>query len=903
MGPTTARQDADAAMRLADLDPGHALAPARLAARRAGREHDAAAGAVAERAWGHALMYCGQMDDAIAHLRTAVGLGQRAGSAALAAEARIKLGYALLERGRPTAALAEVDAALRVLDGVTAARARAQRAIVLHEIGRLDEALAELGPALAALREAGDLLAVQRMLVNRGLVHADLHAFARATADFLEADRLARQLGRMLAVGIIAENLAYAERLRGDVPAALAQLERAERIISVHANGSHLGPVHRDRAELLLSVGLVAEARAAAELAITACRRERRLLKVPELRVLLAQAAVLDRDWPAALRHTGAAMRQFARQLRPEAADHARLETLRIQVASGARPRISPSDLDALIGRLAATGRPPVVTEAHLVAGQLAIRRGSADLGRRHLAGAARVARRRGPATLRARGWYAEALLLRHSGDAAGAARAARAGLRILDEHAAALGAADLRVHSAAYRADLTELGLRMAMASGRAAAVFEWAERGRASRLGYRPVRPPADPLLAELLPELRGVAAELAALAEPATGPSAAAGAALVRRQVELERRIRDHIRLRRGGGPAVSAAPPVSRAALAAALDDWALVEYVRLDGVLHALTLVGTRLRMRTLGPVAEVAGLVERLPFALHRLARGAGNTAASLTLLAHAAGRLDTVLLRPLPELDGRPLVVVPTGPLHSVPWSTLPSCHGRPVAVSPSATLWHATSSATPAGNRIAVAAGPGLPGGREEAVAVGAVHGTAPLLDGDATADAVLAALATADVVHLAAHGRLSADNPLFSSLLLADGPLVVHDVERLARVPRTVVLAACDTGRNAVRTGDELLGLAATFVSGGTAALIAPVIAVPDAETAPLMAALHRFLADGAAPVVALAHAQRELGTDDPRTLAAAAGFVCLGAGRAPHLGAAARRPAAHARSGAL
>jgi CHAT domain-containing protein len=142
------------------------------------------------------------------------------------------------------------------------------------------------------------------------------------------------------------------------------------------------------------------------------------------------------------------------------------------------------------------------------------------------------------------------------------------------------------------------------------------------------------------------------------------------------------------------------------------------------------------------------------------------------------------------------------------------------------------------------------------------------------------VLAALGTADTVHLAAHGRLSADNPLFSAVGLHDGPLIAHDVRQLARVPDTVLLAACDVGRSVVVAGHELLGLSATFLERGTTALIAPVVPVPDAETAPLMIAVHQRLAAGAPPAVALADAQRQAAADGPASMAAAAAFVCVG-----------------------
>jgi CHAT domain-containing protein len=224
---------------------------------------------------------------------------------------------------------------------------------------------------------------------------------------------------------------------------------------------------------------------------------------------------------------------------------------------------------------------------------------------------------------------------------------------------------------------------------------------------------------------------------------------------------------------------------------------------------------------------------------------------------------------------------VVPTGPLHSLPWSILPSCAGRPVVVAPSATLWYAARTVTPRGPAL-VAAGPGLAGARAEAGAIAGIHGCAPLLDDDATADAVLAALPAAGLAHLAAHGHLVPANPLFSSLLLADGPLVIHDLERLPRAPHTVVLAACDGGRSVVHTGDELLGLAAAFLARGSAQLVASVLPIPDAETTPLMVELHRGLAEGRPCATALADAQQAVRDEGPAALAAAAGFVCLGAG---------------------
>ena len=227
----------------------------------------------------------------------------------------------------------------------------------------------------------------------------------------------------------------------------------------------------------------------------------------------------------------------------------------------------------------------------------------------------------------------------------------------------------------------------------------------------------------------------------------------------------------------------------------------------------------------------------------------------------------------------------MPTGSLQNVPWALLPSCAGRPVTVSPSATLWLAARSRADTPGHTVVAAGPALPGADAEARAVAAVHGVAPLVAAEATAERVLRSIDGAALVHLATHGRLAPHNALFSQLALADGPLFAYDVERLARAPHTVVLAACESGRSVVCAGDELLGLGATFLAHGSSQLVASPLPVPDAETAPLMTAFHRGVAAGRPIAEALAQAQQELrastGDDDGADVAAGS-FVCVGSG---------------------
>ncbi|MEP6462327.1 MAG: CHAT domain-containing protein, partial [Frankiaceae bacterium] len=460
---------------------------------------------------------------------------------------------------------------------------------------------------------------------------------------------------------------------------------------------------------------------------------------------------------------------------------------------------------------------------------------------------------------------------------------AAMVGLRILDDFRATMVATDLRARVSGLRTELVELGLRNALHTGRPARVLEWAELGRGRHLLERPARPPADPILTQQLAELRATVQEV----DEHTGSARPAGV-LLQRQAALERNIRDHCRRQRG---ALSMAQPAcpAPAELSRSLGAAALVEFAEADQTLHAVTVVAGRTRLYDLGPVAPLRDLVQWLPFALRRLARQPAkpaSTAAALALLRSTAGQLDAALLRPLAEtLGDRPLVLVPTGILQSMPWALLPSGRGRAITVAPSATLWHAARQRASASGPTVVVAGPGLPGALQEAQEIAALHGVAPLIGPSASVATVADALDGAGLAHVAAHGQVRADNPLFSALRLSDGPLTVYDLERLRRGPDTVVLAACESGRNVVLAGDELLGLSSAFLARDTRQLIASVVPVPDAETAPLMVSFHRELVGGASPAVALMHAQQSIDFGEPAALAAAAGFVCLGVGLAP------------------
>ncbi|NUR63675.1 MAG: CHAT domain-containing protein, partial [Catenulispora sp.] len=439
---------------------------------------------------------------------------------------------------------------------------------------------------------------------------------------------------------------------------------------------------------------------------------------------------------------------------------------------------------------------------------------------------------------------------------------------------------------------------------------VLRWAETWRAASLRRRPVRPPDDEQLAADLAQLRGVVAELAEVEAPATrSASRSEISRLNTERLRLEAAIRDRSRYARG---AYAPEPPFAPAALAEALGERVLVEFMRLEDDLHAVTVRDGVVRRHRLGSYAAVLRQLDALRFTMNRMSRRFGSPVmqkAAAEAYEHSRTVLDGLLFGPLRRaMDGvgsrasangsqpvprgwsqsaaggdRPLVIVPTGSLHALPWTALPTCAGRPVSVTPSARLWLAAANGAPeAENRSATAtgsgtvlmAGPGLDHAEPEIAALAARYPEAAVLSGaDATAANVARALDGAALAHVATHGRFRSDHPLFSSLDAHDGPLYVYDLERLGSTPQVLLLSACESALSGVRPGDELMGLASAVFALGTRTLIASVTPVDDSDTRTLMLALHAALAKGRPPAAALSEASTATGIG---------GFVCFGFG---------------------
>ncbi|MEU7319282.1 CHAT domain-containing tetratricopeptide repeat protein [Streptomyces griseoviridis] len=798
----------------------------------------------------------GDMRIALRHLRRARDLAARAESAEREADVLAALGVALVHAGRTQQGLAALERGVERGSGHTRARVLYRRAYAHWVLGRHREALEDVRRAIPVLRQVDDVIWVARALTLRATVHLAVGAVDRADADFTAAEALWGTTGQEHDKADAVESRGLAAFRSGDIPVALRLFDEAEERYAKLGTPSFM--LYIRRCEVLMAAGLASEAVIEADAAIGVLDGiGGQSTRKAELLLVAARAARLAGDPGTAIARAALAVRLFAGQRRPWWETHARLVLIQARVAAGRGSGRLVADAAAVAEKLASFGAP-AAPEASLMAGRIALGLGWTDDAERHLAVAAR-SRHGGPPLARMTGWAAQALRARSAGSGRGVLEACRRGLDVLDDHRTTLGASELRARATEQGAELAALAQQASLESGGPRRLLVWSERWRATVLSAPPTRPPADPALLGDLTAFR----EIAARAEEARSDGRPVPA-LDREQRRLEREIRSRTLHIRGETPGDGDRFDVGR--LLARLDGVRLVELAVLDGRVQVLLCGDGRVRRFEAGLLAEAEVEAEHVQAGLRRLAHPGAE--ARLPLVEAMGRRLEELLLGPAAaQLGSGPVVVVPPGRLHRVPWALLPSLRERVLSVSPSASSWlRALETEPPPDDRQVLVRGPGLASGGAEVPELADRYGRPTLLEHeDARVPRVLRELDGAALAHIAAHGTFRADSPLFSSLRMADGPLIVHDFERLDRSPHRIILSSCDTARLASVGADELLGLVTALLPLGTAGVVASSAPVNDAAVVPLMLALHKGLSTGLSLAEALRDARAALPGD--------------------------------------
>jgi len=865
-------QDTEELLRLAMSRPHEALSQARrILAGQPGLEE----ALTARQASGIVLRDVGDVSAGIREFRRALGLAQRLGSAEREADVLASLGAALAYAGRSADAFAALDRAIVLSSGALTGRVLHRRGHVLWTLGRHAAALDDFRRAIGILQRANDPVWAARAFNGRGLVNIALGFPSRAISDFVVAGRLYAENGQEIEVVHTVLNRGVATFYSGDLPTALALLDEA-----ASRYRQRRWPTRTlafTRCEVLLAAGLARDALAEADAALLDNVQSRgQATQRAELLSMAASCALAAGKPQVALDRARAAHRLFHAQQNALGEAYAKLVVVQAQYAAGPKSGRLLTAASQAADLLAANDTADAL-QAYVLAGRVALDLGRRQDGERHLSAAARN-RRRGPAMSRVTGWLAEALLADAAGDARRLQVACRRGLEVLDEHRWSLGASELRAQATAQGAELAALAQRHAARTRQPRRLLTWSERWRATALAVPAVRPPAGTGFDADLAALRQVTSQLEE-ARRQGEPTAS----LERDQLRLEKAVRaTSLRTR---GSAVPARRVLDVEELLDQLGDAQLIEIVDIGGTLQVLLCGAGRVRRLTAGSTADAVRAADFARFALRRLARArpADDLDSAAAVLSAVGPRLEAATLGPAVALlrDG-PLIVVPPGRLHGIPWALLPGLARRPFSVAPSAGAWLRAHAAKPPVRKHAVfARGPGLvTDGAEVPVAAQMYDEVTALSGAAATTSRVLRALDGAWLAHIAAHGTFRADSPMFSSLRLHDGPLTVYDFEQLQRAPYRLVLSSCDSGVLAPAGADELLGLVSSLLPLGTAGVIAGVGPLNDHAAVPLMIELHRNVRAGHTLAEALLRV-RTSAVADPVQHAAAMSLLMLGA----------------------
>jgi tetratricopeptide (TPR) repeat protein len=784
---------------------------------------------------------------------------------------------------KPLAILEDADARTETTTPAVRARLAAviegTRGLLLQRAGRQLDAMAAFDRVLAdpAQLPARDLAAA---LLNRGATAIELGRLDAALRDFDVCHDKAMRAGLSAVASLALHNTGFVRYALGDLPGALRAMAAARAVDPERDDGL----LEIGRGAVLYEAGLLEDAERVLTQAISRMTGPGRAPHRAEAEYFRARCLMALHRWDEGRASAAVARRHYAGVGHPQRAAVARvaeLEAILLPIRRGeapvpddARHRAEQAleaaeagdEVDPLLGQHPGLAARFVAAQWYVLADDVAAARAVLDNLPDRVADA--------PLSTRIQQQTVLAQIAFASGDRDKGIAAVRAGLSLLADHRVGLGSVESVTAAAAHGVDLQRTDVEAAVRTGRPDALFEALERGRATFAGVGGAAAPDDPAVRALVTEARGLVVRARTLTEQ---ESAAERAYLFERSGRLLATARERAWHRTGAVEAAAEERPATVAdvrALLSARDDGAVVaNFLVIDGVLRCVRLDANGERIVDLGTRADVAERVLRaradlgvcandlVPTALRAVARR------SLTRNLRA---LDEVLAVPL-AADG-PLYVIGRDPLVGVPWTALPSRRGKRTTM----RSYAARGRAHPRpgeGHRLLAAHGPGVTLGASEVRAVGTVWPGATVLTGSAaTTTAVREALATHDIVHLATHGRHDADNPLFASIDLADGPLFAHELDGIRLPGSVVILSACEVGGSSQVVGGEVLGLTAVLLRLGARAVVAAVAPLSDAVAARVMPRFHAHLRATDDPEAALTAALAD--EPDPAPL------VCFG-----------------------
>ncbi len=752
--------------------------------------------------------------------------------------------------------------------------------LIFHRLDRNPEAKRYFDLAYQEFREEGDATALAHVEFNRANIAANLNHLDESLALYQRARELYASGGMKLGVAQAKYSIAYNHFLMGDFTAAIGLFEESQQELDAAGDRKWSGLCDLDRAELFLRLNLPERSLASAEKAENIFGELGMTYEAAKARFFAGVAcSALGEEEKAARKLDGAA-RLFARE-----GNDVYLAVLQLTRGERALESGEPGAAVKLAQLAKRTfvrrGLKEKVCECWLLEVKADIARGRAAAARSRL----RAFRRLAPASAgsasglsspwlfyRAAHLRAKAAALR--GKLSVAAGELDAAIKAVEELRGRIRPDDFRYGFFSDKQEIYFDRVAISLKQGDLARAFELLEQSKARVLADVRIARHSSRPQGKAYERWKSQVAELNWLYQRALGAERKTG----RRTHAMRRELALTVAQKESE---VAHAWSLAQNELERAGERWdplmasdvqkrlgeddLLVEYFVYRDQVSAFLVSRDGLQVRSLGPSAsEVARALASFRFQLGRFQYGEEFVLPRLATFRSdtdaALESLHDLLLTPLAdELDGRKLVIVPHDFLHELPFHALRNrvsgryvLEDRPVSYLPSSSLLREIER-------------PGRTGGNGFVV-FGYATGQAPQIADeterlsrflpharvysgeDATLASLRQAAPHAAYLHLAAHGIFRRDNPLFSSLRLADGWLHFHEIVDMPLEAELVTLSGCSTGVQRVVGGDELLGMTRGFLYAGIPSLVVSLWMVADRSTADLMEAFYRGLLEG-------------------------------------------------------
>lgn len=718
----------------------------------------------------------------------------------------------------------------------TIATLHAQLGGVLSTLAEGGEALRHLDLAVAALSD--DPLRLMAVLFNRAGLWLDRGEYAAAAADYEQAADIADRGGSPWHAAAARHNQGTALAARGDLVRAL-QLMDAARPLIAEQSAVNAARADQETAAVLLAAGLPEEAATLLRNCIAVFRAHRVVSYRADAELSLART-IADQDPHEAIGIARRAAASYGRIASRSLATRARVLVLTIALASDRATKRHVREAQQLLPVLTGDDLAGAGDELLLALELHHVRRGQ-DWPRTHpVRGDASIVTRLAEAEVRVE-------VAARTGHDTEALERARDGIRLLRDWQSSTDSLELRSSLAMHGYRMVEQAAAVAMRSGDPALHFEWSERSRGFVAASTPLTSPAtqDSVEDAELEALRG----LLAVGEDLDAPQVA--------------QVRDRIRRRQWARERASRIS-VDIAGLEEAVDvlgqrEATLVSFLSDPNDVSVLVASGDGCRVF---PVTSRAAIRANLAGLQADLDMSSANLRPALSAIVREGLRrrlehLSSIIWRPIESaVSTRRVVITAPAALAAVPWSLMPPLRDRAITVPLSVTQW-TRHTVNPAPIRsVGFVTGPNVPRASTEVTHAAKQWADPTIVDAaHATTARMRELTANTDLLHVAAHGRHTPGNPMFSGLELLDGPWFGHDIAELTMVPSVVVLSACELGRSTARWGEETLGMARAWLHSGVRCVIAAPCTVNDAATSDYLAAVHSGLAGGLSPSDAL------------------------------------------------